>query len=239
MPGFENGAWNPEVSHLGVASGGTATAGNVVCQVMLDPNYFYADAYKRSMVRYEQGAGFTHGKGFSVLDVPYVDLEDGFTEDFSPNYADTEVVGRAEAYKTFIGSSNREVSMTFKFWAEAREDIIPGVILPARWLEGLKQPLYLTKEKISVAPPPVYLVVGRLLAMRAVVTSASVHWFGPIEVSSARSIWHNANSGSDMFFQGAEVEVQFTAVRRSSRSGAINASGNVPKMNVFMAFPSL
>ena len=35
-----------------------------------------------------------------------------------PNYADTEVVGRAEQYKTFVGATNRIYQLTFKFQAQ-------------------------------------------------------------------------------------------------------------------------
>jgi len=53
------------------------------------------------------------------LSFAFVDLDAaGITEDMQPNYADTDVVGRAEQYKTFVGASNREYTLSFKFQAQ-------------------------------------------------------------------------------------------------------------------------
>ena len=45
----------------------------------------------------------------------FIDLEDGIEESGAVNYADFEIVGRAESYKSFVGAGNREFPLTFKF----------------------------------------------------------------------------------------------------------------------------
>lgn len=52
------------------------------------------------------------------LSFAFLDFEADISEESSPNYADTEVVGRAEQFKTFTGLSNREFQLTFKFQAQ-------------------------------------------------------------------------------------------------------------------------
>lgn len=54
----------------------------------------------------------------TVLSAVFMDLEDGIDEGAAVNYADTEVIGRGESIKTYMGTGSREVSLVFKFRAQ-------------------------------------------------------------------------------------------------------------------------
>jgi hypothetical protein len=64
----------------------------------------------------------------SISSKPYVaptklsflslDLEGGLEEGGAVNYADFDVIGRAEAYKSYTGTGNRTFSLVFKFHAQ-------------------------------------------------------------------------------------------------------------------------
>jgi hypothetical protein len=158
------------------------------------------------------------------LTFQFIDLEAGVNESAQANYADIDILGRAESYKTYIGAGNRELQLTLNFRVQGtisgigREvinkrvvpDAIVGgeinlagaiqreVVAPALWLEGLKQPL-VGPDELSHAPPPCFLQLGDLFASRVIVTGADVTWQAPF---TARMLPH-----------GADVSCTFTVVR--------------------------
>jgi len=155
---------------------------------------------------------------FTTLD------EEGITESLEANYADTDIVGRAEAYLTYTGTTNREIPLTFVFHAQfdpittspgfrGRTGPMLEVVHKARWLESLKNPVIDIKNRLSHAPPPVILNVGDLIRnARCVVTEANPHWLGPFEPGS-------------MLPHGVEVSVTFRVVRKPATTP--------PKVNHF------
>ena len=80
-----------------------------LCTVRIDPHWPYVKSF------YGPDTGNPIGDKLSFT---FLDLEAGISEDMQPNYADTEVVGRAEQYKTFVGATNRIYQLTFKFQAQ-------------------------------------------------------------------------------------------------------------------------
>lgn len=52
------------------------------------------------------------------LSVSFFDFDDGISESASVNYSDTDVIGRAEQIKTYMGTGSREVPLVFKFRAQ-------------------------------------------------------------------------------------------------------------------------
>jgi len=151
-----------------------------------------------------------NGDKSDSLQVVFLDLEDGIEENLTPNYADIEVLGRAENFKVFVGAQNKEIPLRLRFWAQGRAtspnritDIIKQeVLVPVRWIEQLKKPLVDDRKDppLSIAPPPVILTVGRLLAARCIVSDASVRWMGPFTTD-------------DVLPSGAEVDITFTVTR--------------------------
>lgn len=147
-----------------------------------------------------------HPLGYKLA-FTYVDLEEGFTESSSANYGDSEVLGRAEMYKTYTGTTNKEIPVTFRFQAQGAQgvDIAEAcrreVILPARFLDALKYPVYGVDEGISHAPPPCLLKIGELLFARVIVTAADPVWNGPFHPET-------------LLPMGATVATTFTVVRR-------------------------
>ncbi len=146
-------------------------------QLQIDPTWPY---YNQWLARSPIGASLTF---------TFTDLEGGIEENSAPSYSDTPVLGRPESYKTYLGTSNRQVSFVFQFRAQGRplsgqvtegiyEALDSEVTKPARWLDSLKYP-YVDAQNISHAPPPCILTVGQLLLLRVVVTSCVVKWLPP------------------------------------------------------------
>lgn len=140
------------------------------------------------------------------LPVTFLALDDGITEVSSVEYADTQVIGRAEVYKSYMGTGNREISLLFQFRAQGisgvnlKQTIEKEVIAPARWLDALKYPVIV--GALSIAPPPVILVLGELLVLRCIATAVSLRWGPQFDPAT-------------MLPLSADVEVTFTAVHES------------------------
>ena len=140
------------------------------------------------------------------LPITYLDLNDGISEQAGVDYADTPVIGRAEVYKTYMGTQNREVTLLFQFRAQGLSDgdisktCQKEVIDPAKWLDALKYPVIV--NDLNISPPPVILVLGDLLAMRCVATSVSIKWGPTFDPGTLLPL-------------AADVEVTFTAVHSS------------------------
>ncbi len=176
-------------------------SGYVNVTVRLDPNWTYIDLWKEVFEEHlHLGAANPHkrrdGVAFTAL---FIELEEGFEESFEANYSETDVVGRAEAYMTYTGGSNKEVPLTFQFHVQDGSPLAE-VVRPARWLDSLKLPVVDIKAKVSHAPPPLLLQVGSLLIMRCVLATANIQWKSPFEPGT-------------MYPHGAEVQCTFRSVR--------------------------
>lgn len=115
------------------------------------------------------------------LNLTFMDLEGGITEDSKPNYAATDIIGRAEGFRTYMGTSNREISLIFQFVAQGigsndyYNALLNEVQGPSRWLDSLKYP-FVDSQGISHAPPPCILTVGQLLLLPVIVEAATIKW---------------------------------------------------------------
>lgn len=140
------------------------------------------------LARYGQGVG----KGWSSplgskLEITFYNFEDGIVESGSVNYADADIIGRAEQIKSYVGTGNREIPLTFQFQAQGAEDsaddivasLTREVLYPAKWLDALKHPYIDQQSGLSHPPPPVLLTVGGLLTARCLATDVQVTWKPP------------------------------------------------------------
>lgn len=127
-----------------------------------------------------------HPFGARLDRIVYVDWESGVQENASPNYADTDVVGRGELYKHWVSTQNREVVLTLKFRVQntGRQAIYDEVIYPARFIDKLKYPVYDPGADLSYAPPTVLFRIGQLLQVRGIVTNADLQWMEPVETDT-------------------------------------------------------
>lgn len=139
-----------------------------------------------------------------VLYPTFYNFDEGISESGGVNYADTDVVGRAEQIKSYVGSGNREIPLTFQFQAQGGsgrdgvETLNQEVVYPAKWLDALKHPYI--REDISHPPPPVLLRLGSLLQARCIATDVTVTWKAPFHPTA-------------MLPYAAEVSCTFTVVR--------------------------
>lgn len=119
----------------------------------------------------------------NVLRFTYIDFEEGVTESSSPEWIDTPVIGRAEPYKTFGGVTSREIEMTFVFMNQTG-NLTNEVVLPARFLDALKYPVFSPQSGISYPPPTCILKVGSLLLARVVLMGGNLSWKGPVDTET-------------------------------------------------------
>lgn len=117
----------------------------------------------------------------------FIDLEDGIEESAEANYTDFEVIGRAESYKSYIGTGNREFPLVFKFRAQGLGDfggvesaLLNEVRKPALWLDSLQVP-WVGRDGLSHAPPPCILSLGQLFFGRVVVAPVQISWQPPFD----------------------------------------------------------
>ena len=155
----------------------------------------------------------------TILRVTYVDWDAGITEAMSPGYIDTTPLGRAEAYKAWTSNPNRSINVNFKFRAQGLNGTIPDqvineeVLLPARFLDALKYPVYNPQQDVSYAPPPVILRIGTLLTARCVLTGGDPQWiFDPMDPDS-------------LLPHGADFNATFEVVRAFKRDLSYFPSG--------------
>jgi hypothetical protein len=154
--------------------------------------------------------------------------EDGISEQVALNYSATQIPGRAESYQTYMGAENRQIGLNLWFYAledygtwgrpltEGTETTNPNlfpwqgndaspssVVFWARWLDQLKQPLLDPTTKLSHAPPPCILRIGKLLVARVILADMNLTWHGPFVPG-------------DMLPHSAECACTFTVVRREA-----------------------
>lgn len=141
----------------------------------------------------------------------FIDLEEGIQESAGVNYADIDVIGRAEAFKNYVGTANREFSITFKFRAQGlvgdtlAASLNREVVLPAKWIDALKFPITDRSGSggtgISHAPPRCHLRIGQLFTGFVIVTDAQITWMHPFDPDT-------------LLPHGADVSTTLTVVRR-------------------------
>jgi hypothetical protein len=137
--------------------------------LMLDPTWPHANLWR-------------HPFG-SILRFTYIDFDDGIQESSTPEWAETPIIGRGEPYRTFVGVSSREIQIKFTFHNQTG-DLQNEVVLPTRFLDGLKYPVYSAQSGLSYAPPTCILKIGALLIARVVLTGGEVSWRAPIDTAT-------------------------------------------------------
>ena len=161
-----------------------------------------------------------NGWQFDTIDLPFqfMDLEEGIAEQSEVNYANIDVVGRAESYRMYLGTGNKVIPLTFKFHAQGLSTSGQGTVLadilkkevrePALWLDALKYP-YEGDDYLSHAPPTCILQIGQLFAGLVIATQVGIQWLPPFEPST-------------LLPYAAEVQCEFTVVRRDIGDFPVN-----------------
>lgn len=118
----------------------------------------------------------------NTLRTTFFDFAAGVQENAAPNYVNTEVVGRAESYKAYLNTGNRQLQMPFVFrvqgqqTTDSRTAVEQEILLPVRFLDALKYPVYDPNQGISYEPPPVIVKFGELFLARCVLTGGDIQW---------------------------------------------------------------
>lgn len=139
------------------------------CYVRIDPTWEHARLWRSPLGQ--------------TLYFTYVDFEDGIGEAVGANYADSEVTGRAEPYKAFLGNSSKEVSLKLTFMAQDG-DLQREVVDPGRFLDALKYGLFDEGTEQTTEAPPCLLKVGTLFFGRVVMTNGDPQWVGPVDTET-------------------------------------------------------
>jgi hypothetical protein len=146
----------------------------------------------------------------------FLDLEEGIEESAAVNYTEFEIVGRAESYKSYIGTDNREFPLVFKFRVQGvdlrtlEEALNLEVMQPALWLDSLKAP-YTGRDGLAHAPPPCMLSLGQLFFGRVVATDVQISWQSPFDPDT-------------LLPHGADVSCTFAVVREHIENYSFGAS---------------
>lgn len=140
-----------------------------------------------------------------TINLTYVDFGEGFQDNSQPTYADTDIIGRGELFKTFMGTSNKELNFSVEFRVQntGNDALYREVIWPARWIEACKHGVFDDGASLMQAPPPVLVRIGSLLHLRTIVTQADIVWKEPFEPVT-------------MLPHGAQMNLTFQVVRRKS-----------------------
>lgn len=154
------------------------------------------------------------GKGrLTLSEATYADMG-SIRESSKPQYAEAQLLNRPEHMMTYVSTANREVSLVIRFAAAGTargsqaDTIRKQVIEPALWLDALQES-FRDSDGVVYAPPAVYVHVGGVISMRAIVSTCSITWKAPWFYKDER----NATDALPMF---AEVNLAF----RSSASSA-------------------
>lgn len=173
--------------------------------VGIDPNWAY---YKQWRDRALIGG---------YLSMTFCDLDSGVEENAPVNYQETNVLGRAEQFQTYIGNGNRELNFTFQFRAQGvktssyYDAIDQEVTKPVKWLDSLKFP-FVDDQNISHAPPPLIVAIGQIIRMRAIAVAVTPRWLPPYDPAT-------------MLAQSADVACTFRSVHTSLGNYDYNGPG--------------
>lgn len=169
------------------------------------------------------------------LSFAFVDLESGFSESAQPNYAVTEVVGRAEQYQTYINTGNREIDLTFRFHAQGLREfadtavtrvggqseaeaervvqrerlaqiLTEEVVNPAIWLEALKHPVVAAVEAVGDS--------SRSFGPPPVMLKIGRLLYARCVVTQSTLTWQAPFDPETLLPFAAEVQVTFVVVRK-------------------------
>lgn len=168
------------------------------------------------------------GRDNDLLFHTYVDVT-SIQDSSHPEYMQLPILNRAERIITYQGTTNREVSLMFRFAVDggvegaSADAILSSVVEPAQWLDSLKMS-FRDDSGVIHAPPPVYLVVGSLFYMRAVVSACAITWKAP---------WfYKQRLAGDALPMHAEAMVTFLSVSKSPDgmpSAYLSTSAELPE----------
>lgn len=197
--------------------------------IQIDPTWIHVDEFRTAL---NKSLGYVDRDKLVFVFSPM--SEEGLAENATVNYAPTDVLGRTEGYRTYIGNNSREIPMTFHFVYQGEavsvdpdpnEDgtgtgnsdpdagVVAAVIEPTRWLDALRYPIQSYQTGLSIAPPPLLLQVGRLLLARVILSDYGYTWRGPFVPGT-------------MYPSSSEVRCTFTVVRNIPVADQVGLNGS-------------
>lgn len=214
-------------SHVVGSSHPVADLSYVDIRFTLDPMYPYAGLWA-------DGWGGAPAVPTAIVAVFSPSFEDGFADDGNPRYDDTDVPGRAEMYKTFMGTDNKQIPLSLEFLAEVEGDgnyadpveySPEWVMKVGRTFGQMRQPVFDPDSGIGHAPPPWIFKLGDLVLARVVVDQVAIKWLGPF-------------SPGTMQPHGVAVDLQLSVVRYPAGTdvSAVPGRDGVPAYNQFLVF---
>jgi len=218
---------------------------NITLQI--DPNWPHLTAFASQPIQLL----------FNSLTVVFCTLgEEGLTEQATANYATSDVLGRAEQYKTFTGTGNREISMTFHFVTQgsassggsAYAENQNGNYVPAGtagtqtsngeytgtggpFLETVQPARWLESLKFPIPNSS----VGLSYAPPPLILTVGKLLAARVALTEADIRWMPPFEPGTMYPFGAEVRCQFTVVRAVTGYDAGNYAADT--ISQFLTFP--
>lgn len=169
------------------------------CYVRIDPTWPHASLWRSPLGQ--------------TLYFTYVDFEGGIGESAVANYTDSDVTGRAEPYKSFLGNASKEIQLTISFVAQ-EGDLQREVVDPGRFLDALKYGLFDQGAGLTTEAPPCFLKIGTLFFGRVVMIGGDPQWLGPVDTET-------------LLPHRCEFPATFAVVRQLQTSQANRADGDL------------
>ncbi len=170
------------------------------------------------------------------LSATFFDFDDGISESASVDYCDTSVIGRAEQFKTYTGTGNREVTLAFKFRAQGLVGGGSDIRAGGAAMSAIQAPLFIdsngvetrdnTSDLLSVIESEVVQPAKFLDALKFPLRQDNGISVGPPRVlltigrlltmraivTAAQLDWKAPFDPDTLLPYGAEVNVTFTSV---------------------------
>lgn len=229
---------------------------NVV--LMIDPAWPYLGRFQSAMTAL--GFGWPTAGGF--VDFMFVELDE-LTEDVQVNYATTDVLGRAESYKTYTGATNRTIPMTFHFHCQGFDtEVNPldpateigNALLGSSFVESLagdandKSPyneVVLPTRRIEVLKQPFQdTSTGLSYAPPPLLLAIGNLLLARVILTDVSVTWNAPFEPGTMYPHGSTVRCTFTVVRNeavnsTTSSSPLVANSDADRISRFIDFPYL
>jgi len=162
-------------------------------------------AWERHMQPIFDALPAAYAESPTLFSCPYFSAAEGLTESAAPTYSAMATLNRVEPLLVYTGAASRYVDVTFHLRATGVNGMDPKkeVENSVYWLQSLNGPVY-DIGHWRFSPPPVYVNVGAVLRMRAVVESVAAQWLGPWSVDETVGASPH----------GCDVSVRFCSVSR-------------------------
>ena len=120
----------------------------------------------------------------AAFHAPYYDAAQSLEDPGTARYKPFPNIVRPEPALLYIGSANRNMSLTFYLRAEDPRYDVSSLRKGVAWLSDLNQCTYSEDLQVRYAPPLVEVSIGSVFEAKCVIDQVTIRWVGPWSGSS-------------------------------------------------------